>query len=819
MNNSYTISNRRTVIIKNVIPDNQHDQQFMNTLENLQGLKNLLKNDAISQSQFLLQIREIKKQSDEINALFKPTNEFNYWFRGENYRADRMAKIIEHLEAPYLTLFQGEQSISLKIEDENFPSNVDLTKSAKNQSYVVEASRESDSLENLIGKLEAWVTEAPDIEMEKRRTAKSRIIEAHRKNLNTLNLAGLSLTTLPVGVFNKSTNLTNLNLSGNQLRVLPDGVFDGLTNLQTLHLYKNRLSTLPDRVFDGLTKLKTLYLSDNQLSVLPGEVFNCLTNLELLDLSENRLSTLPDRIFDGLTKLKTLYLSDNQLSVLPGEVFNELTNLESLRLSNNQLSELPARIFNGLTHLISLNLASNQLRVPDGVFNGLTNLQMLYLEDNRLSTLPDRVFDGLTKLRTLYLSDNQLSVLPGEVFNGLTNLESLRLSNNQLSELPAGIFNGLTHLISLDLTHSQLSELPAGIFNGLTHLISLNLASNQLRVLPNGVFDGLSQLIQINLNNNRFNIETVIQISNSFRYRDVVLYISVYEEERTTPITYNLTIMNRLNKILKDAESDYQLKMNWNQLDQDGIFNAFLKKIPQMADVKNGSEDKAAAVYGNLATIIMAMDKNPELRETCFNLARESTQTCGDRVAFGYIQMQLQVKLHKLHKPNSSLSELITQQKAMCALEIIFEIAGAKAKSARGVIDEIEIYLTYIKHLKDYLQVEITDMLYESLSDIKQVDINAARERLQETLTDDYVYTALADSDIAKERYASEFEAIQNRPEFEAIPLDGESDGAYQERMKNLENSFKEAKVNFLKQPLKNDKQLPESLPPLVDGD
>ncbi|MFN7095337.1 MAG: hypothetical protein ACK4M7_08240, partial [Burkholderiales bacterium] len=97
--------------------------------------------------------------------------------------------------------------------------------------------------------------------------------------------------------------------------------------------------------------------------------------------------------------------------------------------------------------------------------------------------------------------------------------------------------------------------------------------------------------------------------------------------------------------------------------------------------------------------------------------------------------------------------------------------------------------------------------------------INAAREHLNKTLTKDYVYKALVDSDIAKERYASEFEAIQNRPEFEAIPLDGESDGAYQERMKNLENSFKEAKVNFLKQQLKNDKQVLKSLPPLVDGD
>jgi hypothetical protein len=57
-------------------------------------------------------------------------------------------------------------------------------------------------------------------------------------------------------------------------------------------------------------------------------------------------------------------------------------------------------------------------------------------------------------------------------------------------------------------------------------------------------------------------------------------------------------------------------------------------------------------------------------------------------------------------------------------------------------------------------------MLYGSLSDIKCDNINAARERLNKTLTDDYVYEALVDSDIVKKRYASEFGAIA---------LDGES--------------------------------------------
>jgi Leucine-rich repeat (LRR) protein len=711
-NSMYNISNRRTLIIKNVIPNNLLDQQFIDTLKSLQELKNSLKSGKISQSQFLLDIRKIKIQSKEINALFKPDNEFNYWFTNNDYRTKRMTKIIEYLEATY----------------------------------------PAENLENFVGQLEVWVNEAPDGEKEARSTARSRILDAYNGNLNGLTLDSLGLTRLPIGVLNYLTKLEWLDLSNNQLRELPDGVFNGLTNLGSLRLFNNKLRELPDGVFNGLT------------------------NLRDLRLIMNKLRELPEGIFNGLTKLKSLDLSHNQLSELHEGIFNELTKLECLDLTGNQLREFPAGVSNGLTKLRSLDLSNNPIVLHAGIFNGLTGLENLRLTNNsHLSELPDGVFNGLTALTHLELYHNQLSVLHAGVFNGLTNLTNLKLFNNQLSVLHAGVFNELTKLEELSLYRNQLSELPDEVFNGLTKLRFVNLEQN------------------------RFSFRAVNQIRNSFQHSNMRIAISVHEEERTTSITDNLTIMNRLNEILKQARSKYQLKLNWDRLDQDGIFNAFLKKVPQMADVKDGSKDKAAAVYGNLATIIRAMDKNPELRETCFNIAHESTQTCGDRVAFGYIQMQLQVKLHK---PNPSLSELITQQKAMCALEIIFEIAGAKAKSARGVIDEIEVYLTYIKHLKDYLQVEITGMLYESLSDIKQSDINAARERLRETLTDDYVYTALVDSDIVKKRYAREFEEIQAQPEFDVESKDGESGWAYQERMKNLGNRFKEAKVNFLREQL-----------------
>ncbi|MFN7095204.1 MAG: leucine-rich repeat domain-containing protein, partial [Burkholderiales bacterium] len=406
MSISYNISNRRTKIIKSTINDNLRNKYgFNDTLKKLQGLRNRLKSGTIDKSQFLLHIREIKNQSEEINALFKPTHEFNYWFRGKDYRVDRMARIIEHLEDTYSTLFQGEQSISSNKGGVNFHLNIDQANySAKDQSYVnsnpvskvdepehmsipntnnqedldvssladdifqtdnlpgrVVGSSRDNKLENLIGQLEVWITEAPNGEWIARLTAKSRILDAYKRNLDALNLDKLGLTALPIGVFNHLTKLKQLSLTNNWLSVLPDVVFNGLVNLQRLSLCSSQVRVLPDGVFNGLVNLQRLSLYNNQLNELPDGVFNGLTNLKWLDLTGNKLSELCGGVFDGLTNLTELELYNNQLSILTDGAFNGLTNLKRLDLSCNKLSELPDGVVNELTNLESLHLSDNQL--------------------------------------------------------------------------------------------------------------------------------------------------------------------------------------------------------------------------------------------------------------------------------------------------------------------------------------------------------------------------------------------------------------------------------------------------------------------------
>jgi Leucine-rich repeat (LRR) protein len=469
----------------------------------------------------------------------------------------------------------------------------------------------------------------------------------------------------------------------------------------------------------------------------------------------------------------------------------------------------------------SLDLGSLRLTtLSANMFNDLNNLRTLTLSDNQLTTLPVGIFIGLTNLKTLHLSNNQLTTLPDEAFKGLANLDMLYISNNPLSSLSSGVFNGLTKLTELRLTNNQLHTLHEDTFNDLTNLYELYLLNNQLSTLPVGIFNSFIRHVEVYLEGNRFNIEAIHQLRSSCPI-NIRILISVHEEHflpnlDNLGIMPSLSIMENLNKILNIAHTNHELQLDWNHLDQHIFFDEFLNKVHLMADTRISATGRDIA-FANLAKIIIAMDQNSELREACFNIARESTQTCGDRVTLGFIQMQIQAKLYK---PNASLSELFAQQKIMCALEIIFKLAQNKVKNATGVIDEIEVYLTYIKNLKDYLQVEIDNMLYEALSDVTQADINIARTYLDTTLTDNYIYEKLLDSDIIQKRYANEFEDILNKLSFNStLPSDEEDDKTYTERMEKMANELKQAKISFLEGQLNKAEQIFASLPPLVEAD
>lgn len=85
--------------------------------------------------------------------------------------------------------------------------------------------------------------------------------------------------------------------------------------LQTIDLAGNKLTTLPASIFANTNNLETLYLSDNLLQVVDSNWWhpNTAPKLDHLDLSGNQLVTLPESgLVSVLPALSNLWLHGNQ---------------------------------------------------------------------------------------------------------------------------------------------------------------------------------------------------------------------------------------------------------------------------------------------------------------------------------------------------------------------------------------------------------------------------------------------------------------------------------------------------------------------------
>ena len=237
-------------------------------------------------------------------------------------------------------------------------------------------------------------------------------------------------------------------------------VFENLGRLQSLELWGNDLSSLPENLFQGLASLKLLYLRYNRLTSLPKGIFRGLHQLSVLLLDVNQLTSLPKG--RGLQRLRYLGLKHNRLAELPEGIFEGLQNLEILscvlvvfwdflfldsdyRFYHNKMkSPAFSRGYRSWPRI--LDQRCNELAdLPETVFHGLDVLGMLLLDGNNLRTLHEATLQGLDKVFLLRLAWNRLRTLPPNLFANFSSRVELQLEldQNNLSELPEGLFDGL----------------------------------------------------------------------------------------------------------------------------------------------------------------------------------------------------------------------------------------------------------------------------------------------------------------------------------------------------------------------------------------
>lgn len=230
--------------------------------------------------------------------------------------------------------------------------------------------------------------------------------ELFGKQLVTLRLIGIALTTLPDEIGYKLRSLSVLNLSNNHLSTLSDSVVQ-LTNLKELHLTNNKLLKLPERIGQMGNSLTRLEIANNMLDRLPATLAS-LTRLERIDAECNKISILPENL-DAMRSCKVLNFNHNALTRLP-RCIGRMKALVSLSVSWNRISYIPEELClsQSLKYIrLNLNCISH---IPEKI-GLLTQLHELCLDSNRLTGLPIS-FYMLSSLRVLRIEENPHMMSP-----------------------------------------------------------------------------------------------------------------------------------------------------------------------------------------------------------------------------------------------------------------------------------------------------------------------------------------------------------------------------------------------------------------------
>ena len=204
-------------------------------------------------------------------------------------------------------------------------------------------------------------------------------------------------------------------------------------------------------------------------------------------------------------------------------------------------------------------------------------------------------------------------------------------------------------------------------------------------------------------------------------------------------------IRTRLNMTIEDAGLNDEITDEWCSGDEAQGFREFLSQMPNIADMKSDNKNVWLPAKTQLANIIIAMDKNPSIR-------------------------------NKINYTDKSLATLYDNQKKLSAFEYVAKtITTGKVEALRTRLlnpildpDRTEVGLAYLKGLKTELGIEISDMLYEGISHVTNGDIAEAKLMLSEySSNEDNIYAEMAKSDIIKLKFANEFRAIENKDEYD----------------------------------------------------
>jgi len=436
-----------------------------------------------------------------------------------------------------------------------------------------------------------------------------------------------------------------------------------------------------------------------------------------LNLNALGLQKLPDYMPPSCERLLICF---NELTELPAKLPYRLTELHA---NNNLLEYLPNTLPDSLE---CIEVGFCKFRALPAK---LPQLKVLIAYNNRLERLPDNLPDSIEELD---VSHNALEALPVQMpgasrrlhvsWNQIPRLHAipphvtgLWLGNNLLTDLP-DLPRGLEYL------HVEHNQLPHLSDNFPTGMKSLNAKNNQLTGVPESVAR-LSPQCRVALEGNPL----------SPRTRGTLQDIAADPNYQGPRISFSMSTggASGSDRALHEMVMTWLPPVRradiirvWSAIAKEDNATAFAGFLSRLEDTE--SVKKFPEFTQQVAAWLIRLSDAPSLRQQIFLIAQGATETCEDRVALTYNEMQKAVVVHDVDdgKYDVHLPGVISVGREMFRLEQLENIARGKVEKLKFV-DEVEVYLAYQVKLRKPLQLAsaIQDMRFFGAAGVTEDDL------------------------------------------------------------------------------------------------
>ncbi len=279
----------------------------------------------------------------------------------------------------------------------------------------------------------------------------------------------------------------------------------------------------------------------------------------------------------------------------------------------------------------------------------------------------------------------------------------------------------------LDLGGLRLKSLPEEIGN-LTRLNELNLMGNRLTALPQGIFR-LSQKTEIRLERNPLSQQTIAALTQRTGGGGPRISFSIVETRSAqAPRSRDRSFENAIRHYCSDISPEYLRILQGTE--NAHYFGELLNRLDgttgamASADAScPGFADRVAAVIRTLVEVDSA-----ELRAHCYLQAEEGLETCSDRVAITFSDIEVACKSHRILQVGGGQAQMVSLLKGVFRLNTLDAFARSDIKK-RSAVDDIEVLLAYRVGLKNELELpcETSAMNHDDISGVSRAALDRAK--------------------------------------------------------------------------------------------